>query len=441
MNKIVVQIQLLLIGILYLIGNKINLNLNVYKIGFIVLELVWSIVIAKKALFECIFFMFVFNGLIRRIFAPPGEGYIANDFMILLPIIFMVVYLLRSIFLRNIISLPKMYLLFEFSTICISLLNIFHNSLSITIALLTLIIGVRIGGSLSFRDLYNSRKSFNLVIFYSNCYLFSQIFGLNRIDFNWCNNRITYLTQLTSCAFPNIRLWGTMESPANMGFILSIGIINLVSNRPKLKRMTWMDLLLIAFYYLGILLTGTRTFLWLLPLAILITSGLRSNKISSKILVISPVLIILSFTITKIASKFGFTGGWLTRLNIFGIATDSSFKSRSNQVSSFMKELNFRTLLFGDGVGSHSRGITALDNGILVLILELGLPIAMILLVVILLKIHLLVSDLPNLEFVLSVLLLYIIGSSSFAVISGSLGFLFSFCLGVTSETKTRPDI
>ena len=97
MNKIVVQIQLLLIGILYLIGNKINLNLNVYKIGFIVLELVWSIVIAKKALFECIFFMFVFNGLIRRIFAPPGEGYIANDFMILLPIIFLVVYLLRSI--------------------------------------------------------------------------------------------------------------------------------------------------------------------------------------------------------------------------------------------------------------------------------------------------------------------------------------------------------
>lgn len=140
-----------------------------------------------------------------------------------------------------------------------------------------------------------------------------------------------------------------------------------------------------------------------------------------KLLKGSIATVIAFLALPSIAALFSYDERWTNRLNVLRLFQDESLQARTELVSTFLNSLDLSTFIFGDGVGTHSRGSSAIDNGYLALVLEVGFPMALL--------ISLFISSLfigriknywENDFSVLSVATLSVLANSSFAVISGS---------------------
>ena len=126
------------------------------------------------------------------------------------------------------------------------------------------------------------------------------------------------------------------------------------------------------------------------------------------------------------ALLFDYESRWVSRLDLTNLTGDRSLTDRIGLVASFKDQLSLKNFLIGDGLGSKSRSSLAIDNGYLALVLEVGLPLAVILLIIIFRKL-INVQDFQN-PLVLqswSVCILLIFANASYVVLTGSSSVYF----------------
>ena len=189
--------------------------------------------------------------------------------------------------------------------------------------------------------------------------------------------------------------------------------------------------MIIKFIELGVIfvalfLTGTRTFLFIIPIAYF--SGIyffRKLFIPKFLFGILGILATASL-LPNLAILFHYEGRWVNRLDLTTFSGDRSLADRIGLVASFKDQLSLKNLLIGDGLGSKSRGSLTIDNGYLSLVFEIGLPLTVILLIIIFRKL-INVQDFQN-PLVLqswSVCILLIFANASYVVLTGSSSVYF----------------
>ena len=141
----------------------------------------------------------------------------------------------------------------------------------------------------------------------------------------------------------------------------------------------------------------------------------------------------------SLALLFNYQDRWVDRLNIKNLTGDQSLQDRFFLVSSFADQVSLKNLLIGDGIGSKSRGLATIDNGFLSLVLEIGLPLTLFFLYMILRRL----ASIQNLENPLvtqcwSVCFCLFLANFSFVVFTGSSSVYFWLMLFMI-ETKTKP--
>ena len=141
----------------------------------------------------------------------------------------------------------------------------------------------------------------------------------------------------------------------------------------------------------------------------------------------------------SLALLFNYQERWVDRLNIKNLTDDQSLQDRFFLVSSFTDQVSLKNLLIGDGIGSKSRGLSTIDNGFLSLVLEIGLPLTLFFLYMILRRL----ASSQNLENPLvaqcwSVCFLLFLANFSFVVFTGSSSIYFWLLLFMI-ESKANP--
>lgn len=379
--------------------------------------------------------LFVLNGLMRRLAASDSGYFTSNDVLILLPYLPILVLLVKN---RRELRVDNQLVIFLFCVFFLALLNIQNSPASITWGLINLIF-VTILGQISRIFIDDELLAFIARLgLVASIYIFAQKISLPYFDIGWCSNRKADLIILESCFGNSLRLWGTMESAVNMASFLTVCFF-LVTFRSvtNIRMQTRFFQLFILF--VAIFLTGTRTFIFIIPLVFLL-SAYVFKKISIPRAVVSIVLIAISASLLpSLALLFNYQDRWVNRLNIKNLTGDQSLQDRFFLLSSFTDQVSLKNLLIGDGIGSKSRGLATIDNGFLSLVLEIGLPLTLFFLYMILRRL----ASIQNLENPLvvqcwSVCLLLFLANFSFVVFTGSSSIYFWLLLFMI-ETKANP--
>lgn len=380
--------------------------------------------------------LFVLNGLMRRLAASDSGYFTSNDVLILLPYLPILVLLVKN---RRELRVDNQLVIFLFCVFFLALLNIQNSPANITWGLINLIF-VTILGQISRIFIDDELLAFIARLgLVASIYIFAQKISLPYFDIGWCLNRKTGgLVILETCSGSSLRLWGTMESAVNMASFLAVCFF-LVAFRSvtNIRMQTRFFQLFILFA--AIFLTGTRTFIFILPLVFLF-SAYVFKKISIPRAVVSIALIAISASLLPtLAILFNYQDRWVDRLNIKNLTGDQSLQDRFFLFSSFTDQVSLKNLLIGDGIGSKSRGFTTIDSGFISLVLEIGLPLTLFLLYMILRRL----ASIQNLENPLvvqcwSVCLLLFLANFSFVVFTGSSSIYFWLLLFMI-ETKANP--
>jgi hypothetical protein len=379
--------------------------------------------------------LFVLNGLMRRLAASDSGYFTTNDVLILLPYVPIVVLWIKY---RRESRVDNQLTIFLFFVFLFALLNIQNSPPSITWGIINLLLATVLGQiarEFINDDLLGFIARIGLA---SSIYIFAQKISLPYFDLGWCLNRKRDLIILESCAGSSLRLWGTMESAVNMACFLSVCFF-LVAFRSGSNIRVQTRLLQLLVLFVAIFLTGTRTFIFILPLVFL-SSAYVFKKISIPKTVLSISLVFIGANLLpSLALVFNYQDRWVDRLNIKNLTGDQSLQDRFFLVSSFADEVSLRNLLIGDGIGSKSRGLTTIDNGFLSLILEIGLPLTLFFLYAILRRL----ASIQNFANPLvtqcwSACLLLFLANFSFVVFTGSSSIYFWLLLFMI-ETKTKP--
>jgi hypothetical protein len=329
-------------------------------------------------------------------------------------------------------------MVFLFFVLLLALLNIQDSPPNITWGIINLLL-TTVLGQISRVFINDELLAFIARIgLAGSIYIFAQKISLPYFDLGWCLNRKTNLIILESCSGSSLRLWGTMESAVNMAsfltvcfFILAFRSGSIILIQPRIFQ------LLILF--VAIFLTGTRTFIFILPLVFLF-SAYVFKKISIPKAVFSITLVVIGASLLpSLALLFNYQDRWVDRLNIKNITGDQSLQDRFFLVSSFTDQVSLKNLLIGDGIGSKSRGLDTIDNGFLSLVLEIGLPLTLFFLYMILRRLGSIQNFAnPLVTQCWSACFLLFLANFSFVVFTGSSSIYFWLLLFMI-ETKTKP--
>jgi hypothetical protein len=373
------------------------------------------------------------NGLIRRVLSGNDSHYIENDILIMLPLIPPLVYVFRR--LGKIKSIPPIWIFLLTSIVITSIPRIPVSGISVLWGIFNtpiIILSVLLGlwqYHAECRKLVRNLANFGL------CYLLLQSIYLPWYDYKWCIDRKPEFVQLMSCDFPDTRLWGTMESPAAMGCFfataLALSCWDLVCGDKS--RMTK---ILSFLYFIALIVTGTRTFIVAIPLALLISLlGFKVLTFSKSLKYLAVGASIL-YTMPIIAQGLGLSGFWVSRLFIGNASEDVSANARIQQTLDWVSNISPIRYLLGNGIGSYSRGSSAIDSGFFAIIFEIGLPLSF-------LFYYLLKNSLVNLEAVkarenynLCLVSMFLIANFSFPFITGSTSVLFWYLLSINYSRR-----
>ena len=380
-------------------------------------------------------FLFVLNGLIRRLAASDSGYFTSNDVLILLPYVPIIVLWFKY---KRESRVDNQLMVFLFFVLLLALLNIQDSPPNITWGIINLLL-TTVLGQISRVFINDELLAFIARIgLAGSIYIFAQKISLPYFDLGWCLNRKTNLIILESCSGSSLRLWGTMESAVNMAsfltvcfFILAFRSGSIILIQPRIFQ------LLILF--VAIFLTGTRTFIFILPLVFLF-SAYVFKKISIPKAVFSITLVVIGASLLpSLALLFNYQDRWVDRLNIKNITGDQSLQDRFFLVSSFTDQVSLKNLLIGDGIGSKSRGLDTIDNGFLSLVLEIGLPLTLFFLYMILRRLGSIQNFAnPLVTQCWSACFLLFLANFSFVVFTGSSSIYFWLLLFMI-ETKTKP--
>lgn len=268
--------------------------------------------------------LFVLNGLMRRLAASDSGYFTSNDVLIVLPYLPILVLLVKN---RRELRVDNQLVIFLFFVFFLALLNIQNSPASITWGLINLIF-VAILGQISRIFIDDELLAFIARLgLVASIYIFAQKISLPYFDIGWCSNRKADLIILESCFGNSLRLWGTMESAVNMASFLTVCFF-LVTFRSvtNIRMQTRFFQLFILFA--AIFLTGTRTFIFIIPLVFLL-SAYVFKKISIPRAVVSIVLIAISASLLpSLALLFNYQDRWVNRLNIKNLTGDQSLQDR-----------------------------------------------------------------------------------------------------------------
>lgn len=423
-KKIKSRIYMLIVTLLLV---QVLVLANVFPDNFLVyssfgLVLVFSLYFKNQDLIKATLFLFVFNGLMRRLAASDSSYFTENDILIFLPYIPIVALLFKKL---NTFKF-EFHLLVVLYFICIfALFSIQQSVPNIVWGLINLIM-VIVLGQVSKQYFDDALMDFIIKLgLVSSVYIFIQKFSLPEYDMGWCQNRRTGLVYLESCSSSSTRLWGTMESAVNMACFLSVCFL-LLAFRSKKNLPTIIKFIELGVIFVALFLTGTRTFLFIIPIAYLL-SVYFFKKLTIRGFIFGVLSILVSASILpNLALLFDYESRWVSRLDLTNLTGDRSITDRIALVASFKDQLSLKNLLIGDGLGSKSRGSLAIDNGYLALVLEVGLPLTVILLIIIFRKL-INVQDFQN-PLVLqswSVCILLIFANASYVVLTGSSSVYF----------------
>lgn len=398
-----------------------------------VLVLLLSLSFSSRDLIRASILLFVLNGLMRRLAASESGYFTENDILIFVPYIPIVV-----LFARNLKSFTfERQLLLLLTPICfLALLNIQKSLPSISWGIINLIMAV-ILGQLARNFIDDALLSFIIKVgIFASGYVFYQKISLPEYDLGWCLSRRVNLVILESCTASSTRLWGTMESAVNMASFLTVSFL-LIAFRGQKSVLLPRRILEMSIIFTAIFLTGTRTFLFIIPLVFLITSYVFKTLSIPRFIFATSFVAFLVNLLPSFAVLFNYQNVWVTRLDVVKLVGDRSLRDRLDLLSSFQEEVSTRNVYIGDGLGSRSRGSLAIDNGFLSLVLELGLPLTFLFVVYIFYKLKNISSfHNPLIVQSWSVCAMLTFANFSYVVFTGPSSVFFWFFLFVIGSGK-----
>jgi hypothetical protein len=368
--------------------------------------------------------LFVLNGIMRRVASSDIGYFSSNDVLILLPYFPILVLLVKNHQELRVPGILKFSLSFVF---VFALVNIQNAPSNIVWGMSNIFLAI-IFGQISKKYIDTNLLKFvgNLGVVVS-VYIFYQKIALPYFDLGWCLSRKSNLVILESCFGSSLRLWGTMESAVNMACFLAVCFfINTFQSNDSTSRIFKVFRLCILF--VAIFLTGTRTFIFVLPI-IYIISAYKFRKISVPRAIGGSVFVVFTAgLLPTLATFFDYQERWINRLNIRNLAGDESLQERFSLLDSFYSQVTLKNFLIGDGIGLKSRGLNAIDSGFLSLVLEIGLPLALLFVFFIANRL----TQIQNLEDPVliqcwSVCTLLFVSNFSFVVFTGSSSIFFWF--------------
>lgn len=368
------------------------------------------------------------NGIIRRLLAGNSFHYIEADPLIILPLIPPLVFIFRRLSRISEISPAWIFLIGGMGLISIpripaSGVSVLWGICNTPLLLLSVLLGLN-------KYQVECAKLIKKMAMFGSAYMILQAVHMPNYDYQWCMSRRSEFVQLMSCDFPNTRLWGTMESPAAMGCFLSVALtvtcIEILRNMGNL--FTKVSAVL---FFVGLIVTGTRTFLIAIPFALIIAVYFSGKLTPVKILKLIAGLGLLLFATPVIAKLLGFSNYWVGRLIIGNAGEDISAKARILQTEEWIKTISPLKLLVGDGLGIYSRGASSIDSGFFAIIFEIGLPLT--LLFYYLARKSLFRDSLKSQELSLSlcIVMLFLIANFSFPFITGSTSPFFWLLISI----------
>lgn len=395
-----------------------------------VLVLVLSLSFSSRDLIRASILLFVLNGLMRRLAASESGYFTVNDILIFVPYFPIAILLVKNL---KRFTFERRLLLLILPICLLALLNIQTSTPSISWGLINLIMAA-ILGQFAKRLIDDALLAFIIKVgIFSSGYVFYQKISLPEYDLGWCLSRRVNLIILESCTSSSTRLWGTMESAVNMASFLTVTFFLLAfrarNHISLLRRIMEMSIIFTAIF-----LTGTRTFLFIIPLVFLVTSYVFKTLSIPRFVFAASCVAFLVNLLPSFAVLFDYQNNWVTRLDIANLVGDQSLRDRVNLLGTFQEEVTTRNLYIGDGLGSRSRGSLAIDNGFLSLVLELGLPLTLLFLVYITYKLKNISSfQNPLVVQSWSVCIMLTIANFSYVVFTGPSSvyfWLFLFVIG-----------
>jgi len=393
------------------------------RIGAFAIVLVGCVSINDNGVIKLMLVVFTFNALQRRILAGPAF-YIENDYLILLPFIPMTVLIIRNMKVAFSDKLLNSIIFFIcFLTIFTIMSDVFQIGWGIANFILVLLASL-----VSKEHLNVNTVKFiaGLGVVEALSVIFQRI-SMQTYDIGWCIAVKKYLVVNEICNSNSPRLWGTMESAINTGCFLATAFV-ILYYLPNKRSTIYLKPLGLFTIFAGIFLTGSRTFIFLIPVVLFLVSFKRRVSTPS-VLAGSLLLFILFTSLPTIAAALNYNSRWTDRLTFKNISSDESLDARLNLVQSFTDALTLNNILFGAGIGTKSRGTGAIDNGFFSLIIEVGLPLMVVLCLYIFssLRITLKISGFQY--SILAGALMLFLSNLSFSVFAGSSGLLFWLCL------------
>jgi hypothetical protein len=395
------------------------LPIQILKPLIFIIVVIGSLFLDGTQIIKLTIFILTINALQRRVMAGSAF-YIPNDYLILLPFLPMGIFVMRN---RRIIYRDKFLMALIFFLTVFTIFAINRNLTQIGWGYLNLVLAL---GMSKASQNYMDEK---LVMFIGNLGVFEAFFVISQkiympiYDMGWCVAVRKFLVVNEICNSSSPRLWGSMESAINTGCFLGAAFV-IIFHYPSNGFQSSVKYLKLLIIFVGIFLTGSRTFLFLIPIAIGLVS-LKRRISAPGVLMGFLIFFVMFSSLPTIAHALNYDSRWTDRLSIQNLSGDTSLNARFNLVQSFSDNLSFGNILFGSGLGTKSRGSGAIDNGFLSFMIEVGLPIMIFFLLYILKNLGV-TSKLSGADFsIYSATLILFLSNLSFAVFSGSSSLLF----------------
>jgi len=381
----------------------------------------FSLKFKSKDLIKTVLLLFVFSGMMRRIAASDSGYFTPNDILILLPYVPIFILFFKNLKKVN-FDVYISIMLYLISLLALfSLQQSLSNILWGIVNLVSVIIFGQISKAYLDEDLISFVINLGLITAF---YIFFQKVSLPEYDVGWCQNRKSELIVLETCTSKSTRLWGTMESAINMACFLSVCFLLIMFQRKS--RLFGGKFIKLLIIFVALFLTGTRTYIFLIPVAFLISIYCFKRVSISRFFVWVSCIVFVAIQLPSLAQFFGYESRWIERLNVSRLMGDQSLNERFGLIVNALDQITVKNFLIGDGIGSKSRGLSAIDNGYVSLMLEIGLPLAIVFLTIIVYRLKSIYHFQSQLVLQSwSVCILLIMANLSYVVLTGSSSVFF----------------
>jgi len=388
--------------------------------------------------FKLTLFIIVINGLQRRVMSG-NVYYIANDYLIVLPFIPMMFMILRNVklaFTNRVINL------FVYLLTSLTIFNLTESFVQVGWGYTNLVL-ILLLSQVSINIFDSSFVRFVAVLgFLESLIIIFQRINMQPFDIGWCITVRNSLVINEICGSDSPRLWGSMESAINAGCFLATTIILLLYLSVKGILLIYKYFAL-AVMFVGLFFTGSRSFLLLIPVVILLASMRRRTSVPS--LLVGVLLLFTAVTsLPAVAAALNYNSRWTERLNFQKLIGDESLAARLDLLGGVSENLTLDNVVFGSGLATKSRGSSAIDNGFYSMMIEIGLPLMAGFMIYIIATLAF-SKRLSGFQFATyGATLMLFLSNLSFAVFTGSSAFLFWIFLAnilnprLESELKTN---